>query len=683
MLLAGILLLVFSAAAVPAAAAGENFLVMYVVGSDLETNYGYASGNLIDLANNLDPSAGDVIICYGGANKTGWDDGVTVTNLSLLKKDVEDGVIGVDTDTGKVTGYILTKIPGDISTPEVLASSVAYADTYGTENGLTDATRYLIFWNHGAAWYGFGINDLTKRTLSNAEIHKGLSAAEKYDMIIFNACLMASLEASSVLYQDADYLLASEETTPAIQGLNYTAFTTALSKNPSMTPVEFAGVLMDTYVPVDIGTHFPKIYALVDLNKIPDVLSALSDFGTELNRTLAHNESLNVIGSIYSYTQDFGVYGGGGPAGTLAYSQDLYEFVTLVKAAARDEQLQTAATDLLNALDEYCVLSESNGGFRSANGVSIISPKIYSMITNSGTFENVSESVRKSVQFGNNNGWDTFMQNYTLAVRNADKITSAKLENTSQNVTVTGSAGTTQATINYLYEYDGRYVSIGDVPLEESIVASDNSLWKYMPTGKYTFPKWNGKWIVLKNPGDTDGVIISAQYFNDGATGQNTYLVMGNLTRTINGTAVTHPSYLQFSVNTETLEPYYLVVGAPDPDAPLGGSRNLWTSTEVLPGDIFTPELFLYDTETDTISKTVRSEQNFVFGANPLENIVAVPFDADKLFWYFKAEDVMDMSTYIIPQPDLPDSAATPAAPAPIFGILAGFCAAAVLLKRK
>ncbi|MDO5846230.1 MAG: hypothetical protein Q4Q04_04825, partial [Methanocorpusculum sp.] len=73
LLISAVLLLVFASAAVPAAAENDNFIVMYVVGSDLETKYNYASSNLIDLANNLDESAGDVIICYGGATKTGWD----------------------------------------------------------------------------------------------------------------------------------------------------------------------------------------------------------------------------------------------------------------------------------------------------------------------------------------------------------------------------------------------------------------------------------------------------------------------------------------------------------------------------------------------------------------------------------------------------------------------------------
>ena len=53
---------------------------------------------------------------------------------------------------------------------------------------------------------------------------------KKYDMIIFNACLMPSLEASSVLYQDVDYLLTFEETTPAIQRL-YCIYNCILKKS--------------------------------------------------------------------------------------------------------------------------------------------------------------------------------------------------------------------------------------------------------------------------------------------------------------------------------------------------------------------------------------------------------------------------------------------------------------------
>lgn len=45
--------------------------------------------------------------------------------------------------------------------------------------------------------------------MSVEDLQKGLAAAKKYDMIIFDACLMASLEVADVLHPYADYLAAS------------------------------------------------------------------------------------------------------------------------------------------------------------------------------------------------------------------------------------------------------------------------------------------------------------------------------------------------------------------------------------------------------------------------------------------------------------------------------------------
>ncbi|MDO5844272.1 MAG: clostripain-related cysteine peptidase [Methanocorpusculum sp.] len=681
-MITSVALLILASTATAVSAEDDNFIVMYVVGSDLETNYNFATNNLIDLANNLDESAGDVIICYGGANKAGWNDGVTITNLSLLADDAEDGVIGVDTATGKTTEFILTRYSGDMSTPELLGTSLAYADDYGEANGLTNANRYIIFWDHGGAWIGFGTNVVTGKTMSLEELAEGMSAAEKYDMIVFNACLMGSIEVANALYPYADYMLASEESTPAIKGLNYTGLGIALSENPSMTPKQLADVLIDTYIPESIGMHVPKVQALVDLNRVPAVISALDTFGDNLDRTLAYNETTAVLGSIISFVQDFGVNGFGGGARAVPYSEDLYDFAGIVRDGTRDAELKASADTLINELERYIIRTESNGGFAAVGGVSIVSPVIYNMLisgTPNHSADELPENYRSGIYLGENNGWNAFLDNYTISVIEKDQAISASIDNESENVTVTSSTGTTKATINYVYDNDGQFVVIGEVPMEESIVSSNSSVWLYEPTGKYAFPEWNGKWLVLANPGDKDGVIISARYFNDGSTGQSMYSVSGNLTRNVNGSENTYQAFLILMVDADTLKPYTIMVNAPDSSAE-GIGTNLLGSTDIIPGDVFTPVLTIYDAETDTANETVMSKQSFVFGENPLENFAVVKFADDKVYWYMAAEDMMDMDTYILSDPNMPASASSPA---PFFGILVGLAAAGLLLRRK
>lgn len=69
--LIGIFLILFSLAIVPAAAdeSGTTYLVIYVIGSDHESDSNRATINLAELAENWDPAVGDVLIIYGVAKR--------------------------------------------------------------------------------------------------------------------------------------------------------------------------------------------------------------------------------------------------------------------------------------------------------------------------------------------------------------------------------------------------------------------------------------------------------------------------------------------------------------------------------------------------------------------------------------------------------------------------------------
>lgn len=88
--------------------------------------------------------------------------------------------------------------------------------------------------------------------MSVEDLQKGLAAAKKYDMIIFDACLMASLEVADALHPYADYLAASEENVPG-DGLNYAGIGKALSSDPSMTPEDFGKTIITSFISVQDG----------------------------------------------------------------------------------------------------------------------------------------------------------------------------------------------------------------------------------------------------------------------------------------------------------------------------------------------------------------------------------------------------------------------------------------------
>ena len=72
----------------------------------------------------------------------------------------------------------------------------------------------------------------------------------KFDLIGFDACLMAQLEAMSTLAPYTHYAVASEETEPSI-GWAYAAFLSDLTGNPSMQPEQLARSIVDSYITYD------------------------------------------------------------------------------------------------------------------------------------------------------------------------------------------------------------------------------------------------------------------------------------------------------------------------------------------------------------------------------------------------------------------------------------------------
>ncbi|MCX6689149.1 MAG: clostripain-related cysteine peptidase, partial [Methanoregula sp.] len=71
-------------------------VIMYLVGSNLESQGGTGTDDIVEIINgygNTDPKNLDVIVAFGGANKTGWK-GMKIATMDDLKRDGQDGKFG-------------------------------------------------------------------------------------------------------------------------------------------------------------------------------------------------------------------------------------------------------------------------------------------------------------------------------------------------------------------------------------------------------------------------------------------------------------------------------------------------------------------------------------------------------------------------------------------------------------
>jgi hypothetical protein len=167
----------------------------------------------------------------------------------------------------------------NMADPAVLADFISWGvRTYPGQR------YFLDFWDHGGGWRGFGWDDSTitggsgaqNLTLArlNTGIQNGLAAAgiAKFDIIGFDACLMATVEVANALKGYASYLLASEEVEPG-HGWDYAAF----AGGGALDAVALGRKVIDGFKAqaTTAGTVANVTLSLIDNSKVSAVVTAL------------------------------------------------------------------------------------------------------------------------------------------------------------------------------------------------------------------------------------------------------------------------------------------------------------------------------------------------------------------------------------------------------------------------
>nr|MCR5715667.1 Clostripain family protein [Lachnospiraceae bacterium] len=195
-------------------------IFVYLCGTDLESFYGMATGDMEEMLS-IDGADNVRYIVQTGGTQAWYNDEVdsNATQRFLL----QDGYMEL-VDEQSIAGM------GDSAT---LTDFL----TWGTENYPSEHTG-LIFWDHGGGSItGVCFDEMSDYdSLSLLEIDQALYSAsqnmgQKFDFIGFDACLMGTVETATILATYADYMYGSEETEPG-SGWDYNAITEFLYDHP-------------------------------------------------------------------------------------------------------------------------------------------------------------------------------------------------------------------------------------------------------------------------------------------------------------------------------------------------------------------------------------------------------------------------------------------------------------------
>ena len=329
--------------------AGDTWTVLvYLCGSDLESQAGYATYDLVEIQEADISDKVNMVLEAGGTAR--WQN--SVFEAGYLNRCVcRDG------------SYDIVEQPRMAS----MGSQSTFEDfvAWGTKNYPADHYM-LLFWDHGGGTMYGVCNDEMYGTdmLTVAEMRDGLkNSGVHFDVVGFDTCLMGTYETAAALAPYADYMIASEEIISGA-GWNYTPWVTWLSSNTGCTGEQLGKQICDTYMSACewYGMEDTATLSCIDLSAIPALTKAFEESAAELALATTDKRSLQVLAQAANGAEYYGEVG---------YNMiDMYDFVQDTGSIQSAAHLEA----LLGAIDEAVVYEVHGRNRAGAHGLSVFYP---------------------------------------------------------------------------------------------------------------------------------------------------------------------------------------------------------------------------------------------------------------------------------------------------------------------
>ena len=330
----------------------------YLCGSDLESKHGSASADLKEMMEVNLPDNVKVVIETGGAAE--WEN--TKINSDVLTRFV------YDKNGLKKVG---TLEQANMGAEETFADFLKYChDYHPAENSM------VVLWNHGGGVLGgvaydeiYGLDSLSMVELQNAFSGSFPEVSEPvFDIIGFDACLMANIDTANIISPYANYMIASQELEPG-NGWDYTGILNALVANPQIQPEDLGISVCDSFMDgcIKHGTGAEATLSLIDLSKAEILFEQFNEYGDVLFAEALENDAL--FASLGRAANSAEGYGGNNKEEGYTNMVDIGGFVK--SGNTTDVEIEKTVHD---ALDQ-CIVYQVKGPYRSyGSGLSCYYP---------------------------------------------------------------------------------------------------------------------------------------------------------------------------------------------------------------------------------------------------------------------------------------------------------------------
>ncbi|MBR3498302.1 MAG: clostripain [Selenomonadaceae bacterium] len=324
----------------------------YVCGTDLETEGGAASADIQELLEVPLPPNVKVVAQTGGTNQ--WQNNV------VSSSDVERFVF-----SSNGLERVATLPDADMGDANTLADFIRF----GKENYDADH-KVFVFWDHGGgSAVGICLDERTGHMLSLNDVRAAFTSVYEpsaenppFELIGFDACLMATYDTVNSLDGLTRYVTASEEVEPGI-GWYYTGWVGALAKNPAMGGAKLGQAICNTYMEACATYDVDDMATLsvIDLAQLPYLRNAYESFGLEALRA-AHKNPKSFFSKFGRGATNAENYGGN--TRRTGYTN----MVDIVDLARANKSILPDTTDkLIGAVDE-AVIYKVSGEYRDRGG---------------------------------------------------------------------------------------------------------------------------------------------------------------------------------------------------------------------------------------------------------------------------------------------------------------------------
>ncbi len=309
--------------------------------------------------------------------------GVAIVVQAEFSPRYTTGITGLTSETGRVyvendhnpnapnlsAGTLIGNV--DMANPATLTAFITWAKTN------YPAQHYaLVIWDHGAGWKAKKLTSPLKGAVTDESaassgalmslpnLAKAVAdSGVHFDIINFDACLMAMYEVAYEFKGLTDYMAFSEHTEPGT-GDPYQPILAALTANPTMSARTLSSIIVDKfnefYVP---NTREETTKSAIDMAQ----LAALDTKIIALSQALTADASTKtVVQAAQLNTQKYAY-----PA-----NHDLYDFCSYVNANMVSGSAKTICGEIVTLLGSVVINSKYTGaGVAKSHGLAIYLPQ--------------------------------------------------------------------------------------------------------------------------------------------------------------------------------------------------------------------------------------------------------------------------------------------------------------------